>query len=221
MKASVLALVLAAGLGVAGAAAAQDYTPMQAGHVTLDVRATVVDPTAGNPILDSTNTQVAGLNAEVNSNTIPSLGIRYFFTDNVSGELILGTSRHSIHAVNSTGTNLDVGRTWVLPPTATVQYNFNPHGRINPYVGAGVNYMLFYSERNGPSFANTHVRNGFGWALQAGADVAVGGRWSLNVDLKKIFFRTTATTTLLPGTALHSRVRLDPWVPSVGIGYRF
>ena len=219
MRVSLFALALAAGFAASGAALAQDFTPLRAGHFNVDVRATVVAPDAGDPLLTSANVDT-GLDADVGNSTIPSLGIRYFFTDHISAELILGTSRHTIRATNST-TNLEVARTWVLPPTATLQYNFNPHGRVNPYVGAGVNYMLFYSTKDSTGFANTNVEDGFGYALQVGADVALQGNWSLNVDVKRIFFRTDATTTLLPGTALHSRVSLDPWVASVGFGYRF
>ncbi|MFO1015713.1 MAG: OmpW family outer membrane protein [Caulobacteraceae bacterium] len=215
MKVSHFALALAAGLAMAGAASAQDFEGPSKGSIVLDVRATVVDPEAGDPILTAANVDTT-LDANVGTSTIPSLGIRYFVTDNIAAELILGTSRHTIDA-----TTIPVATTWVLPPTLTLQYNFNPKGRVNPYVGAGVGYMMFYSTKDKTGFANTNVEDGFSTVLQAGVDVATTGRWSLNADVKKVFYSGTATTTQLPATALHSDVKLDPWVVSLGIGYRF
>lgn len=215
MKVSLLALTAAAGLALAGAANAQNFEGPSKGSIVLDVRATVVDPQDGDAILTAANADT-GLDAKVGSYTTPTLGIRYFLTDNVAAELILGTSQHKINA-----TTTPVGKTWVLPPTLTLQYNFNPQGRVNPYVGAGVGYMLFYSTSDATGFANTDVEDGFSAVLQAGADVALTGRWSLNADVKKIFYSGTATTTMLPATALHSDVQLDPWVFSLGVGYRF
>jgi outer membrane protein len=37
--------------------------------------------------------------------------------------------------------------TWVLPPTLTMQYHLAPEGKIRPYLGAGLNYTIFYSEK--------------------------------------------------------------------------
>ncbi|MBN8930529.1 MAG: OmpW family protein, partial [Rhizobium pusense] len=37
--------------------------------------------------------------------------------------------------------------TWVLPPTLTAQYHFNPKGAVRPYVGAGINYTIFWNEK--------------------------------------------------------------------------
>ena len=58
----------------------------------------------------------------------------------------------------------------------------------------------------------------FGASVEAGADYAVSKHVSLNVDLKKIFWTGTAS---IDGGALYSKVNLDPWVPSVGAGWRF
>ncbi|HQN52646.1 MAG TPA: OmpW family outer membrane protein, partial [Phenylobacterium sp.] len=60
--------------------------------------------------------------------------------------------------------------------------------------------------------------DGFGYALQAGVDIATAGKWSVNVDAKKIFFETDAS---INGGALKSKVKLDPWVISAGVGYKF
>ncbi|MDQ0463550.1 outer membrane protein [Caulobacter ginsengisoli] len=220
MTVSRYALALLAGLAMAGAALpstvlAEDFQPKEKGTLMLNVRLTDVDPKAGNDILTAANVDT-GLNAEVSSSVMPTIGLTYFMTDNLALEVIAGTTKHKISA-----SGLPVADTWVLPPVVALQYHFNPKGRVSPYVGAGVNYMLFYGTEDKTGFKSTKVDNGFGYALQAGADVAIKGPWSLNVDVKKIYFETDATTTLKPATKLHSKVDLDPWVLSVGFGYRF
>jgi len=60
--------------------------------------------------------------------------------------------------------------------------------------------------------------DGFGYALQAGADVAISGPWTANFDVKRVWFDTDAS---INGGALKSDVNLDPWVVSIGIGRKF
>jgi OmpW family len=34
---------------------------------------------------------------------------------------------------------LPIGKSWLLPPTLTLQYHFTDFGAFKPYIGAGVN----------------------------------------------------------------------------------
>lgn len=207
------------GLFALGAAAtplaAQDFKPKQAGQFTVITRLTTVAPDASGDILTAANAD-SGLDVAVDDDTIPSLGFTYFFTDHVAVEGILGTSKHQIRAVNTT-TNVEVHETWVLPPVVTVQYHFNPKGKVSPYVGAGVNYMNFYSGKDENGF-KVRAKNGFGTAYQVGVDIALKGNWALNIDYKKVQFKTDANIN--SGT-LKSEVTLDPSVTSIGLAYRF
>ena len=211
MAAAVAALTAAAG----AAQAADDFQPEVAGQWMLNVRVTDVDPVAGSSI--NTGAGVAtGLKANVNSDVVPTIGVSYFFTNNIAVEVIAGTSYHTIKA-EGPGTDVAVHNTWVLPPVVTLQYHFLPAGRISPYVGAGVNYMIFYGGQNKNGYA-VDLPDGFGGALQAGVDFPLQGRWSANLDVKKVFFTTDAS---INGGAYKSSVNLDPLVISAGIGYKF
>jgi outer membrane protein len=77
--------------------------------------------------------------------------------------------------------------------------------------------MLFFEGQDKNGFT-VDLEDGFGYALQAGADVAITGPWTLNLDVKKVWFDTTATVN---GGALTSDVNIDPWVVSVGFGRKF
>lgn len=215
MKTMIATAVVAAVLAAGGVASAQDFQPKAAGTLLVDFRATSVAPDESGAILTAGGVDT-GLDVKVDSDTIPSLGISYFLTDKVAVELILGTSKHTISATTAP-TATPVHDTWVLPPVLSVQYHPLPAARFSPYIGAGVNYMLFYSgeDRNG---FTVDVDDGFGYSLQAGVDIAVKGPWSVNVDVKKVFFETEANIN--SGT-LRSDVTLDPLVVSVGLGRKF
>ena len=157
-----------------------------------------------------------GLHVDVGDSVMPTLGFTYFLTDHLAVEAILGATKHEIRAQGGT-TDVAVHETWVLPPVVTLQYRPLTEGRFSPYVGAGVNYMVFFDGKDQNNF-KVKLDDGFGYALQAGVDVAVKGPWSANVDVKKVFFETDAK---INGGALKSKVKLDPWVLSVGFGYKF
>lgn len=210
------ALIVAAGLLAASAANAQEaFAPKAKGTWMLNVRATHVSPDAGDPILTAAGA-VSGLEAKVSDDVMPTIGLGYFLTDKIAVEVIAGTTRHTVSAVGP-GTDVDVHKTWVLPPVVSVQYHPFPAARFSPYVGAGVNYMIFYGDKDLNGF-KVKLDDGFGYALQAGADIPINAAYSLNLDVKKIWFDTDAK---INGGALKSKVKLDPLVFSVGFGRRF
>lgn len=178
-------------------------------------RITSVSSDTDAPILTAAGAD-SGLNVDVGYDVMPTLGLTYFLTDHISVEAILGATQHEIRA-RGPATDVAVHETWVLPPVITLQYRPAPESRLNPYVGAGVNYMLFFDGKDQNGF-KVDLDDGFGYALQAGADIAITGPWTLNVDVKKVWFKTDAT---INDGALTSDVDLDPWVVSLGVGRKF
>lgn len=148
------------------------------------------------------------------STPVPELDITYFFTDNIAAELILATSKHDMREITP---NIDLGDVWVLPPTLTLQYHYTNSSNFKPYVGAGLNYTVFYNENPG-GVASIDYENNFGYALQVGADYMLDEHWMLNMDVKKIFLNTDVSVN---GGAVTADVDLDPWVLGLGVGYRF
>lgn len=211
-----LALTCVASLLAVSAAQAQEaVTPKAKGDLVLNVRVTDVSPDAGNSILTAAGA-ASGLKADVNDDIKPTLGLSYFLSDKLAVEVIAGTTQHTVKAVGP-GTDIEVHKTWVLPPVVSLQYHPFPAAKFSPYVGAGLNYMLFYSSKDKNGF-KVKLDDGFGYALQVGADVPLNARYNLNVDVKKVWFETDAS---INGGALKSKVTLDPIVASVGLGYRF
>jgi len=171
------------------------------------VRAISVSP-------DESSTTSNGGTITAGSDIMPELDISYFMTEDISLELILATSKHEMGEV---GPNIDLGSVWVLPPTLTAQYHFNNQSAFVPYLGAGINYTIFYNDDPG-AVNSIKYENGFGYALQAGADYKLDQNWMLNFDVKKIFLNTEASVN---GGFVTADVDLDPWVIGFGVGYRF
>jgi outer membrane protein len=216
LAAAVALMTLATGAATgASAQTANDWQVARKGDWIVTGRITDVSSGADDSIFTSAGVDT-GLNVDVGNSTMPTLGFTYFLTDNISVEAILGATQHEIRAQGG-ATDVAVHETWVLPPVVTLQYRPMPEARVSPYVGAGLNYMLFFEGQDRNGFT-VDLEDGFGYALQAGADVAITGPWTLNVDVKKVWFDTTAT---INGGALTSDVNLDPLVVSVGFGRKF
>ncbi|MGV8936459.1 MAG: OmpW/AlkL family protein [Allorhizobium sp.] len=162
---------------------------------------------------------VAGSDLSYSDTVIPELDITYFFSDNIAAELVLGTTKASIFGEGSIAGLGEVGKTWLLPPTLTLQYHFTDFGAFKPYVGAGVNYTMFYSQ-SATNAAALDVENSFGGALQVGFDYMVDEHWGFNFDVKKLFLRPDFTVNV-GGNELSGTAKLDPWLIGAGVTYRF
>jgi len=148
----------------------------------------------------------------VSSKTIPDFDISYFFTPNLAAELLLTYPQK--HDVALDGKN--IGTFKHLPPTLLMQYHFVLDSPFQPYVGAGVNYTTMSKvDLLGGKGGLEH--DSFGLALQAGVDYAIDKKWSLNFDMKKVQIRSDV---FISGAKV-SRVKVDPLLVGVGVGYRF
>ena len=157
-----------------------------------------------------------GLKTDVDHAITPEIDVTYFFTDNIAAELIAATSQHTIKA----GT-LTVGDAWILPPTLTLQYHFMPEEAFSPYIGAGLNYSMFYGEDDAAGFNSLDVDGGVGYALQAGFDYWMSDNWGLNLDVKYINLEVDVDTNLGATHLDADDVDLDPIILGAGVSYRF
>jgi outer membrane protein len=195
-------------------AAAEAVTGKSQGDVLVRLRALAVVPQEEGDVITAAGAQT-GLAVEVDSDFVPEIDFSYFITDNLALELIAATTRHE---VTTSPTWNNVGKVRLLPPTLTLQYHFLPKERVSPYVGAGINYTIFFDTDPG-AFASIDYDNSFGFALQAGVDIFVGERLFLNLDVKKLFLDTDVS---INGGALRVvDADLDPWLIGIGVGYRF
>ena len=197
---------------------------VRAGDVLVRARAILVAP---NEKSGSILPAFPGETVKVNNSVMPEVDATYMATDHIGFELIASTTKHSVSGVRgTTGSIGDLASTWVLPPTLTVQYHFAPTRHIRPYVGAGVNYTIFWNEKASDGLqaaagaTKVHLTDSVGWAAQAGVDVDITPKVFLNLDVKYIDIDTKAR---LDSAALGRQrvdVSLDPLVFGVGVGVR-
>lgn len=204
MKTTMLPLALALAAAVPAAHAAQ------AGDWELKVGVHAVDP-------KSDNGRLAGgaLKADVDSSVRPTISLEYRVTPNLGLE-VLGALPFQ-HEVRLNGAK--AASVKQLPPTVSLQWHFLPDGRIDPFVGLGLNYTRFFSiDEKGPlSGTRLDLDDSWGVAAHAGVAFAFAERWSLTADLRWIRIRTDAEVD----GAKVGTVDIDPLVYGVAVGYRF
>ena len=167
--------------------------------------------------LKSANKDDTGLKLSINDKTLPELDITRFFTPNLAAELVLTYPQRQTLSAGGT----PIGSLKHLPPTLTLQYHVTGLGALRPYAGAGVNWTHFSDVRfDAATTTALHPsikKDSFGAALQAGLDVPVGGGWLLNADAKWVQIKTDVSSA---GTKVGT-FKVNPWLLSLGVGYRF
>ncbi len=172
-----------------------------------------------NPNDSSTGLSLVGSTATVgvDGNSQVFANLSYMIKENVALELLAATPfSHDIVGTGALSGLGKVGETKQLPPTFSIQYHFKPKASVRPYVGAGINYTIFFSEKATNTITSLKLDNSLGLAFQAGVDIDITKNWFFNADIRYINIETTATTDL--GTA---EVKINPIVISLGIGTRF
>lgn len=174
---------------------------------------------------ESASIGIIGGDVAISNALIPELDFTYFFTENFAAELILGTAKHDVQAINTAAGNVNLGSVWLLPPTLTAQYHFYTSDKkvFKPYIGAGVNYTLFYNVKSG-DVADVSYDNALGYAAQLGFDLMLDETFFINVDVKRLFLSTDVSvdaSNLAPGLIIPAEVDINPWLVGVGVGMKF
>ena len=160
---------------------------------------------------------VVGGKVDISNSVVPELDITYFFTKNIAAELILGVTPHSVKGAGSLA-GARIGSAWLLPPTLMLQYHFTDLGAFKPYIGAGVNYTVFFNEKAKGGFTDFDLKDSFGFALQAGFDYMIDQHWGFNFDVKKLFLEPKVKVN---NGIVAGKVKIDPWLIGAGLTYRF
>jgi outer membrane protein len=222
-------------LMLGGAALALVATPAmaqnnddRAGDIQVKLLGTYVAPDGK---ITDINVNVPGLPAttqtKANDNFVPTLAVEYFVSNNFSIETIAGTTQHDVDATAGLPVGAElVSDALLLPATVTAKYHFDLGG-VKPYVGAGVAYFMWLKDDPGAAtlplgVTETNLSDEFGVALQAGFDVPVNDTGlGVSVDVKRYFIDTTARWFVGNTLAIETEHKLDPWVISAGLSYRF
>lgn len=224
-------------LGMAGAAQAQG----QEGKIQVKVLGTAVLASGKMTNVDYVSAAwltavpaakgaLAAPQTYLNDNAVPTLAIEYFFTPNISVETICCFTGHHVTGDGTAAGAALVDHVLVLPATVTAKYHLTgvlPLG-IKPYIGAGPAWFFYISEKPGATAAalgatEVHLANKVGVAVQGGFDMPIPGTpFGISADVKKYFVKTRAHFIGgALGEVLTTQHKVDPWVASAGVTYRF
>ena len=220
-----LAAVLAAVSTVALAAPA--HAGSSEGKLQIKAFATGVLPSGE---ITEVRTNLVGAPATSDSrasdSVVPTLAVEYFFSPNVSVETICCVTPHDVTGRGGLNGAALVNDAIILPATVTLKYHFDLAG-VKPYIGAGPTRFFIFSEGVGADAARlgatrVNLSDSFGAVVQAGIDVPLNDRGlGFSLDAKRYFVGTTASFYAGNTLALRTRHKLDPWVVSGGLSYRF
>ncbi|WP_338805259.1 outer membrane protein OmpW [Xenorhabdus griffiniae] len=161
----------------------------------------------------------------VNNNTQLGLTFGYMITDNIGVELLAATPFQ--HRVSLPGAG-EIAEVKHLPPTLMAQYYFgSSENEFRPYVGIGVNYTTFFSEKfsnnatvKSVNLNSLDLKDSWGIAGQVGLDYQLNKNWMLNTSLWWMNIETDVKFKV-GDVEKKYKTRLDPWVFMFGVGYSF
>ncbi|KGJ88237.1 OmpW/AlkL family protein [Thalassotalea sp. ND16A] len=226
MKKNLISLAIVSMLA-SNAAVASSY---QAGDFVVRGGATMVSPD------DSKSAVLLGgadstMSISVDDNTQLGLNFVYFFDSNWAVELLAATPfthEVTIHDPNAVlGVDgVTLGEVSQLPPTLSALYYFDTGTNFKPYLGAGLNYTIFFDEdfKSGPEslgLSDLELDGSFGFAVQIGADYQINDKWHVNASARYIDINTDATFDVAGDSIGKAEVDVDPMVYSLMLGYKF
>lgn len=211
-------------LGLSGTAVAGSSD----GKIQVKAMGTLVAPNGKITSVELDNIGLpAGTQTEADDNFIPTLAVEYFFTPNISVETICCLTQHDVTGVGPLNGAGLVSNANIIPATLTAKYHFGDGSGFKPYVGAGPTYFIFIDEKAGATAqalgaTRQKMNDKVGFALQAGFDLPLNDKGlGLSVDAKRYFVNTTARWYAGQTEVLRTRHKIDPWVVSAGLAYRF
>jgi outer membrane protein len=227
-----LAKAVTLAVAVGGAAVAQAY---EAGDFIVRVGAATVQPNDDSSALNLVGTGgLPASGASVENSTRIGLNAVYMVSDNIGVELLAANPfKHGLKAHLGDafgGATVSAGSTKHLPPTLSAQYYFgNSESTIRPYVGVGLNYTVFFSEKVSPqlygglgaSSAQLSLDDSWGLAFRAGVDYRLGNNWSVGAGMWWIDIDTEAEFKFSNGAVVTTDVEIDPMVYMLSVGYTF
>jgi len=164
-----------------------------------------------------------GVGVNVDDNTQLGLNFVYFYSQQLAIEVLAATPFSHDIGLNTVGA---LGNTKHLPPTLSANYYFaDPSAKFQPYVGAGVNYTIFFDEEftsanTSAGFSDLDLDSSLGLAAQVGFDYMLDDKWLVNASVRWIDIDTEASFDL-NGSAGSVDVSIDPFIYSITAGYRF
>jgi outer membrane protein len=191
-----------------------------------------------------TSTTETGTGASVDNADTFGLTATYFITDHIAATAVLGVPpKFSLSGSGALSSLGQIGTAYEWSPTLLLKYYFNDaQSRLRPYLGAGGSYVWYsgvklssamssgsflYSSSYGTALegpTTAKLSSSFAPVINAGLSYNIDKHWSVDASLSYMWLSTRATLTTQSklGTVTSStKIKLNPIISFVSVGYRF
>lgn len=166
------------------------------------------------------NVPIPGGSVSMADNLTATIDVSYFLTRNLAVNIYTGyPPRAHINGAGSLASFGTLASANYGPLTVSGEYHFLGLGAFKPYVGIGVTYAIFLNVDDG-ALQNVNVDNAFGPAFKIGADYDISDRWTVHSYIQQILLSTNVSA-IANGIPASAKVKINPTIVGVGIGYRF
>lgn len=229
----------------------QSALAYEAGDMFIKAGLATVDPQESSSDIKITSPNLGnatGAKVGLDSDTQIGLVFTYMATDRVGIELLAATPfKHNISGAGVISGAGTLGSTKHLPPTLSVQYYLaDPADKFQPYLGAGINYTIFFDEDTSPaltaaigpladlaaggatgvvaSSTKLSIDDSIGASLQVGFNYEITDNIGLNAAVWWMSIDADAEITAQTNVGTVKAkvdVEVDPYVYMVGAYYKF
>ncbi|MCR8551062.1 outer membrane beta-barrel protein [Salipiger sp. P9] len=163
---------------------------------------------------------VPGADVEVDENFAISLDIGYRFSEQWSATLTIGTPPEAELIGAGSLPPVALGKLRYGPGILAGQYRFKSNNpRFQPYIGAGLNYVVNLGESDGAA-SDLKIKTKVGPMVQIGFESMVTEDVGLYFDVKKLWAEADVSGSI-GGAPFDAEVTLDPLIVGTGIIWRF
>lgn len=154
------------------------------------------------------------------------IGINVFLGNRLSAEFAGSVVNVEVNAANGAVSPFLAGDLEMIPLTGTLQFHFAPNSRIDPYIGAGVAYVLFDEVEGGEDLENVDIdaiefEDDYGFVANAGIDIGLTDMIALNADAKYVPVESSARARFASGFGQFADIEVNPMILSAGLRLRF
>lgn len=191
----------------------------------------------GGGFLKSIPTGTALGTATLNNVAIPpsytvSLEAGYFITPNIALAISAGVpplihiKATVFNLAPALGTDL-LGSARFGPLAGLLQYHFTQWGPFQPYFGAGAAYVVQFANTSDGVLSNFNIDPTWTFVVQGGFDYMLTDyglpNWGVFADAKKLIYLNPNFQGNLLNTNIHIKTlgKIDPWVASTGITFKY
>ncbi|MGE0621187.1 MAG: OmpW family protein [Pseudomonadales bacterium] len=194
----------------------------EAGDWLIRAGVSYIVPKSDNGTIPGDGDEVPDIQVDVDDAAMLTFDGTYMITDNFGVELLAALPfEHDIYGrIDGVDGKVKLATVKHLPPTLSAVWRFNSDGQFQPYVGAGVNWTIFFDEQEkGPlddPSVSLKLDDSWGLAGVVGVDVFLTDRMFINGNIR---YMDIDSDVKVNGDKVVT-AKVDPWVYAINIGWK-